>query len=345
MIEFSLLTAMKMVREPGIFSPIAAFLGKFYNMLFNGIYGNVSAGALGLAIIVFTLIVKLILFPLMVKQQKSSFKMQQLQPEMNKIRNKYKDKKDQLSQQKMAMEIQDLQKANGVHLMGGCLPLLIQLPILYALFYIFQNAYVYVDVIGNNYTDIANVILQIPEALRMEVFGPFAQDIVNTYKIQEGIDMKSLNDVILLIANIKADDWTTILNTLGDSGNALLPLLDVKSNIETFLTIPLVSKCGLSFPGIIVPIVAGITTYAQSKIMLMMTSSNTAAAAGNDQAMAMTNSMNKMMVYFMPFMMAFFCINVPAGLGVYWTISNIFGILQQIFLQKFYKKKLAEGAL
>lgn len=52
-----------------------------------------------------------------------------------------------------------------------------------------------------------------------------------------------------------------------------------------------------------------------------------------------------MMLYFMPIMMAFFCLQVPAGLGVYWTISNIFGILQQIFLQKFYKKKLAEGAL
>lgn len=56
--------------------------------------------------------------------------------------------------------------------MGGCLPMLIQLPILYALYYIFQNAYVYVDVIGNNYTDIANAIIQIPAALRMEAFTP-----------------------------------------------------------------------------------------------------------------------------------------------------------------------------
>ena len=76
--ELMLLSTMRMVREPGIFEPIAIVLGKIYNMLFNGIYGGVSAGALGIAIIVFTLIVKLILFPLMMKQQKSSFKMQQL---------------------------------------------------------------------------------------------------------------------------------------------------------------------------------------------------------------------------------------------------------------------------
>ena len=140
--------------------------------------------------------------------------------------------------------------------MGGCLPMLIQLPILYALYYIFQNAYVYVDVIGNNYTDIANAIIQIPAALRMEAFTPFAQDLVDTYKNLGTIDLSNVNDVVMLVANIKADDWNTILATLGDSGNALLPLLDTKNNIETFLTIPLVSKCGLSFPSIIVPIVA-----------------------------------------------------------------------------------------
>ena len=341
--ELMLLSTMRMVREPGIFEPIAIVLGKIYNMLFNGIYGSVSAGALGIAIIVFTLIVKLILFPLMMKQQKSSFKMQQLQPEMNKIRDKYKGKTDTMSQQRMALELQDFQKKNGVHLMGGCLPMLIQLPILYALYYIFQNAYVYVDVIGNNYTDIANAIIQIPAALRMEAFTPFAQDLVDTYKSLGTIALSNVNDVVMLVANIKADDWNTILATLGDSGNALLPLLDTKNNIETFLTIPLVSKCGLSFPSIIVPIVAGVTTFLQSKVMTSLM--NTTASAENDQAAAMTQSMNKMMLYFMPIMMAFFCLQVPAGLGVYWTISNIFGILQQIFLQKFYKKKLAEGAL
>ena len=108
--ELMLLSTMRMVREPGIFEPIAIVLGKIYNMLFNGIYGSVSAGALGIAIIVFTLIVKLILFPLMMKQQKSSFKMQQLQPEMNKIRDKYKGKTDTMSQQRMALELQDFQK-------------------------------------------------------------------------------------------------------------------------------------------------------------------------------------------------------------------------------------------
>ena len=105
--------------------------------MFQFIYGISTNGSLGIAIILFTIIVKFILFPLMIRQQRSSFKLQQLQPEMNKIRAKYKDKKDQLSQQKMALELQEFQKKNGISMLSGCLPLLIQLPILYALFYIF----------------------------------------------------------------------------------------------------------------------------------------------------------------------------------------------------------------
>ncbi|MCQ4935388.1 MULTISPECIES: YidC/Oxa1 family membrane protein insertase [Anaerotignum] len=333
------LTTFTSVKMPGsILGPIAKVLGQVYNMLFNGLYGMTEAGVLGFAIILFTLIVKAILFPLMVKQQKSSFKMQMLQPELDKIRNKYKGKTDQMSQQKMAMEMQDFQKKNGINLMGGCLPLLIQLPILYALFYLFQNAYVYVDVIGQNYTDIANAILQIPKDLRMEVFAPYAQAFVDQHKNVEiiktsGFDLSRLNDVVMLVNYLGADAWTNILNQLGSNGNTLVGLLATKTNIETFLFIPLVSAAGLKWPGVLIPAFAAITTYAQSKIMMVMTPS--ANNDPNNPAMAMT----KTMTYVMPFMMGFFCISMPAGLGLYWTISNLIGIIQQVVLQKYYKKK------
>ena len=337
------LTTLPSVKMPGsILAPIAGILGQVYNMLFDGLHGMMTVGVLGFAIILFTLIVKVILFPLMVKQQKSSFKMQLLQPELEKIRNKYKGKTDQLSQQKMAMEMQDFQKKNGINLMGGCLPLLIQLPILYALFYLFQNAYVYVDVIGQNYTDIANAIIQIPETLRMEVFSPYAQSFVDHYKnvqiIKDNIfDMSRVGDVVMLVNYLGVDDWTTIMSQLGTHGNGLVELLATKNNIETFLTIPLVSTAGLTWPGVTIPVLAAVSTYAQSKLMMTMSPST---GDSNNPAMAMT----KTMTYVMPFMMGFFCISMPAGLGLYWTISNIFGIIQQVILQKYYKKKFAEEA-
>lgn len=337
-----LLEALPSVRQPGkIVGPFADLMGKVYNLLFELLHSNTSAGSLGLAIIIFTLIVKLILFPLMVKQQKSSFKMQALQPELMKIRKKYEGKTDQMSQQRMAFEMQEFQKKNGVSMVSGCLPMLIQLPILYALFYLFQNAYVYVDVIGHNYTDIANAIVNIPVSLRMEVFQPFAREFANAYKnvaiIKDGIDMGQVNEVVMLVNYLKPDDWNVILQNLGDAGNSLVPLLATKSSIETFLTIPLVSKAGLHFPGIIIPIAAGITTWLQSKIMMMMNPQN--SDTGNPAA-----AMTKSMLYTMPIMMGVFAINMPAGLGLYWTISNLFGILQQVILSKHYKKKFAEEA-
>ena len=337
-----LLEALPSVRQPGkIVGPFADLMGKVYNLLFELLHSNTSAGSLGLAIIIFTLIVKLILFPLMVKQQKSSFKMQALQPELMKIRKKYEGKTDQMSQQRMAFEMQEFQKKNGVSMVSGCLPMLIQLPILYALFYLFQNAYVYVDVIGHNYTDIANAIVNIPVSLRMEVFQPFAREFANAYKnvaiIKDGIDMGQVNEVVMLVNYLKPDDWNVILQNLGDAGNSLVPLLATKSSIETFLTIPLVSKAGLHFPGIIIPIAAGVTTWLQSKIMMMMNPQN--SDSGNPAA-----AMTKSMLYTMPIMMGVFAINMPAGLGLYWTISNLFGILQQVILSKHYKKKFAEEA-
>ena len=337
-----LLEALPSVREPGvIIGPIANLMGQIYNMLFNVLHSNTSAGSLGLAIIIFTLIVKMLLFPLMVKQQKSSFLMQQMKPELDKIKAKYAGKTDQMSQQRMAFEMQEFQKKNGASMMGGCLPMLIQLPILYALFYLFQNAYVYVDAIGANYTEIANAIINIPVATRMEVFQPFAQEFVDAYKnidmVKDGFDMGQVNDVVMLVGNMKAADWNIVLQNLGSAGNDLAPLLATKNEIETFLTIPLVTKAGLGFPGVIIPLAAGFTTYLQTKIMNAMNPQNNDP---NNPAAAMTKSM----LYTMPIMMGVFSITMPAGLGLYWTISNLFGIVQQVILTKYYRKKFEQEA-
>jgi len=324
--------ATLMIRQPGkIVGPIAHFLGILYDGLFNFIYQFFQSGSLGVAIILFTVLVKFVLFPLMIKQQKSTFKMQQLQPELNKIREKYKDKKDQQSQQRMAFEMQAFQKENGVSMMGGCLPLVIQLPILYALFYIFQQAYMYVGVINTNYTEIANAIISIPVNLRMEVFQPYAQAFVDSNKLAT-FDLNVTKDLLALVNHLKMSDWTNILGQLGSKGNIFGPLLDAKVHIETFCGISLVDKAGYGFPGIIIPIFAASTTWLQSKITMV----NTPSSSGGADTAAM---MSKSMMYTMPIMMGGMTIFMPAGLGLYWTVSNIFTILQQVLLKKYYIKK------
>lgn len=322
-------TALLAIRNPGVIvGPIAKVMGIFYNWLFNIIYGATQTNALGITIIFFTLIVKIILTPLIVKQQKSTFAMQRLQPEMNKIKKKYENKKDAESQQRMAYEMQKLQKDNNISMFGGCLPLLIQLPILYALFYIFQQAYMYVDVVSQNYDSIANVVLSMPTDLRMDVFADIASKHISS---KMTLDLSVADDIKALIGQITQAEWSTILTNASDYASSLQPLLTEKTGIEYFLGISVVENPGLNFPAIIVPIASAASTFLSSKIMM---SKNTASMDDNPAMQSM-----KMMNYIMPIMMGVMAISLPAGLGIYWTVSNIFQTAQTVLINKYFKAK------
>lgn len=322
-------TALLAIRNPGVIvGPIAKVMGIFYNWLFNIIYGATQTNALGITIIFFTLIVKIILTPLIVKQQKSTFAMQRLQPEMNKINKKYENKKDAESQQRMAYEMQKLQKDNNISMFGGCLPLLIQLPILYALFYIFQQAYMYVDVVSQNYDSIANVVLSMPTDLRMDVFADIASKHISS---KMTLDLSVADDIKALIGQITQAEWSTILTNASDYASSLQPLLTEKTGIEYFLGISVVENPGLNFPAIIVPIASAASTFLSSKIMM---SKNTASMDDNPAMQSM-----KMMNYIMPIMMGVMAISLPAGLGIYWTVSNIFQTAQTVLINKYFKAK------
>ncbi|MGE4214601.1 MAG: YidC/Oxa1 family membrane protein insertase [Anaerotignaceae bacterium] len=317
-------------REPGmIVGPIAKFLGVIYNVVFNFIYGIIQSNSLGIAIILFTILVKVVLIPLMYKSQQSNYKMQRLQPEMTKIKKKYESKKDAESQQKMAMEMQKLQKDNNVNMMGGCLPMLIQLPILYALFYIFQQAYIYIDVVGANYQAIADVLVSIPVDLRLDIFT----DMIVAHKAT--IDVASTADMMKLINMLTATEWNTVITSASDFSAQLTPLLAQKTSIETFMGISMISKVGFSFPGILIPIVAGLTTYFSS---VAMTRKSTEAGGGGDPSMQMMKSMNVMM----PIMMGGMCITMPGGIGIYWTISNLIQVGQTVLLNKYFRSRDAK---
>lgn len=111
-------------------------LVRFFEFIHSGIAGVITDPnfSYGIAIIVFTVIIKVILFPLNVKQINSTTKMSAIQPEMKKLQDKYKN-----DPQRAQQEIMKLYKENGVNPLGGCLPMLIQMPILIALFAVFKN--------------------------------------------------------------------------------------------------------------------------------------------------------------------------------------------------------------
>nr|WP_243143410.1 membrane protein insertase YidC [Clostridium estertheticum] len=111
-------------------------LTKFFYMVNGAIHTVIPNNDLsyGLAIIVFTIIVRMILLPLSVKQLRSTAKMGAIQPEMKKVQAKYKS-----DPQKAQQEVMKLYKENGVNPMGGCLPMIVQMPILFSLYAVFQH--------------------------------------------------------------------------------------------------------------------------------------------------------------------------------------------------------------
>lgn len=113
----------------------------FHTVLFQPIfnllvftYNALPIPSLGLAIIVITLIIKFVLFPLSKKAYESQIKLKQIQPKIKEIQDKYED-----DQEKMSQEMMSLYRDEGVNPLGGCLPILVQLPILFALFRVFQS--------------------------------------------------------------------------------------------------------------------------------------------------------------------------------------------------------------
>ncbi len=107
-------------------------LTQFMGTIFEYIFG--FTGSYGIAIIVFTVVIKLILLPMTMPQINSSKKMQEIQPQLTKLQEKYKNDPETMNQ-----KVMELYQKNNINPMAGCLPLLIQLPILWALFAMFRD--------------------------------------------------------------------------------------------------------------------------------------------------------------------------------------------------------------
>src|SRR6056297_1306498 len=144
--------------EQAIFDPIANVLG----FMMRYIYFYLSFENYGIAIIVFTVIMRIILLPLNIKQTKSMAGMQKIQPELKVIQEKYKNDKEKLN--KATMELYSKHKVNPA---GGCLPLLVQMPILFSLYYVIRQPLKFMFGFSEEKIEgIANYIISIDESYR-----------------------------------------------------------------------------------------------------------------------------------------------------------------------------------
>lgn len=275
--------------------PFGALLLWFINLV----------GNYGFALILFTILVRLILLPLSIKQQKSMQQTQRIQPEMNRIREKYKNDKEKLNEETMK-----LYKEHNVNPAGGCLPLLVQFPIIIGLYqaiirpltYMFNLTADQIEVL----TQKVNEVLSAQGKNIIEGVGQFE------IRIAQNLSPEILESVGL--TNINIIDFNFLGINLGDTPNmSLINLLWI------------------------IPIFAALTTFLTTKV--------TTALSGNQQAEGSAASTMKTMNMLFPVMTAWFAFTMPAGVGFYWILGNVIQIIQQIALNYYFKSKEAENPL
>ena len=192
--EFLVLT-----KTSGFLGPIAELLG----LIMEGLFRFTSSFGIlniGLCIILFTLVTKLLMFPLTIKQQKSSKLMSVMQPEIQAIQKKYKGKQDQESMMKMNVETKAVYEKYGTSMTGGCLPMLIQLPIMFALYRVMYNIPAYVSTV-RHYFDL--IIAKLPSGFAStEVFTGLAE----THKLA-GMDYSNMDKVVDLLYKLTDRQW------------------------------------------------------------------------------------------------------------------------------------------
>ena len=208
----------------------------------------------GVSIIILTILIKILLFPLTKKSSMGTLKMQELQPKIQEIQDKYKEQPDKLN-----MEMSKLYKESGYNPLSGCLPLLLQFPLIFAMYNLF-----------NNYFEFRGAMF-----------------------IPGWIPDLSIGDIVPLPGN--------------------LPILGSQMHL--------------------LPII-----YLASQLLFGKITQSSATAGGN-------NTQMKIMMYGMPIMFFFIFYNAPAGLLLYWTVSNILQLFQQMIINRMMKAKRAEMEL
>ncbi len=327
-------------------APIVGQISWLLGHLMNGIFSVLSnvfhIENIGLCIIIFTIIIYTLLLPLTYKQQKASKLTVVMNPELRRIQNKYKNKKDQASMMKMQEETKMVYEKYGTSMMGGCSQLLIQLPILWGLIYVIRNIPAYVDGIKEVYMPLVNQLLSTEGGqAAMEALGKtnaIAMD-PSRYKFSQP------NVMVDALYKFQESSWDTLADKLPDLESLIRSTQDSLTHLNSFLGINIAEtplnifmnsiQTGAVIAAILalsIPIISALTQYISMKL------SPTAAPTENDSSdNSMVNSMNAMMKI-MPLFSVIMCFTFPSGIGLYWIASAVVRMIQQLAINKYLSR-------
>ena len=290
----------------------------FYCLNFIGIQN------IGLCIIIFTIIVRLLMLPLTIKQQKFAKISQVMQPEINKIQRKYRNKTDQASMMKQNEEIQKVYEKYGTNPTGGCLQLVVQMPIFLALYQVIRKIPAYIPQVKAVYMQVVTAIAG--QAGAIDAINKIGKGLKSSYVTSLASDATK-NQIIDTLNYFNADAWHKLAKAIPSASDVINTSSTHIIGMNDFFAGINVSQTPGFHPSIywLIPILAALFQYLSAKTMKQP------ELDGNNPAAGMTKSMTVMM----PLMSLYFCLVTPAGLGIYWVTSALFQCLQQVIINKY----------
>lgn len=330
-------------------TPILGWLASILGWLMNGIYfvlEKLHIPNIGLAIILYTVIVYLLMTPLQIRQQKFSKMNAVMQPEIQRIQKKYKGKKDQESMMKMNEETQAVYQKYGVSPMGSCVQLLIQMPILLSLYQVIYRIPGYITSVREIFTELVNKIVSVNGF--EQILNDFVSDnhIMMRTKIVEG--STSNNVVIDFLYALSPAQWDKLAEIDKFSGfsDVIHSTSDKIADVSQFAGLNIadspmaIIQSSLSshsylllIGAIMVPVLAWLTQWLNYKLMPQPNSDRK-----DGQPMSTMESSMKTMNNVMPIMSAVFCLSLAVGIGIYWIAGAVIRSIQQIALNKYMDK-------
>ena len=326
-----------------ILGPIAKLLG----WIMNGMYilmEKVGITNVGLSIILFTIVIYALMFPLTYKQQKFSKLSQKMNPELQAVQKKYKDKKDTVSMQNMQSETQQIYEKYGVSPTGSCVQMLIQMPLLLALYRVFMNVPAYISSVKDVYLDLVDKIMA------TSGYQDIMTNLMSTLKLNTvqvdftATDTTTLqNYVVDVLSKMSSTGWDSLRESFPALTDSIDSTYGVVSHVNNFIGLNISDTpfqiIKAAFAGgsilmavlaLLIPVISYLTQVLNIKLM------PTAATAGgdNDQMAQQMKMMNRTMPLFSLVM----CFTVPVGLGIYWIASAVVRSVQQWFINRHLDK-------
>ena len=329
-----------------ILGPIAKLLGWIMDKIYL-FFENMGIENVALSIIVFTIFIYICLFPLTYKQQKFSILSQKMQPEIKAIQAKYNGKKDQASMQAMQNETTAVYDKYGVSPTGSCIQLAVQMPILFALYRVFNNIPAYINSVKNIFTDKLVGEIMSTNGYANILSGIWDNAKIKTVQVDFTTTDKTAmsNYIVDMLYKLNNDSWNELASKFSGLTDTISGVREHLDQVNTFIILNISdtpwniikSNFKTSFVVCLVAALIPILSYVSQVISIKLTPTGQSSNGDNSQADAMAQQM-KMMNNVMPLFSLFLCFTVPVGLGIYWVVGAVIRGIQQFFLNKHFKK-------